>query len=100
MNYKEDIIWIALADKTRRDIMDMIYKKEQLSAGEISDKFDMTKPSISRHLNILKQAGIIDATRQGKNIMYSMNDSWGENILAFTDRLHNREKPIKVKENL
>jgi len=92
MDYKEDIIWIALADKTRRDIMDMIYKKEQLSAGEISDKFDMTKPSISRHLNILKQAGIIDATRQGKNIMYSMNTNWGENILAFTDRLHNKHR--------
>jgi len=94
MDYKEDIIWIAMADKTRRDIMDMIYKKEQLSAGEISEKFDMTKPSISRHLNILKQAGIIQGTKKGKNIIYSMAANWGEEILAFTDRMHNRE-PIK-----
>lgn len=98
MSYKEDIVWIALADKTRRDIMDMIYKKEQLSAGEISEKFDMTKPSISRHLNILKQAGIIEGTKKGKNIIYSMASNWGEEILAYADRMINREKPKIVKK--
>ena len=99
MNYKEDIVWIAMADKTRRDIIDMLYKTDFLSAGEISEKFDMTKPSLSRHLNILKQAGLVDATKKGKNVLYSLSETWGEEILAYANRITNREVPRVIPQN-
>ena len=99
MDYKEDIVWIAMADKTRRDIIDMLYKKDSLTAGEISEKFEMTKPSLSRHFNILKQAGLINAEKKGKNVIYTLSSTWGEEILAFTDRIHNREPIKKLKKS-
>lgn len=62
----------ALNDPTRRQILDML-KKEDLTAGEIADAFDFSKPSISHHLDLLKQAGLIDATREGQFIRYSLD---------------------------
>jgi ArsR family transcriptional regulator len=64
----------ALADPTRRKILEMLREKN-LSAGEIADAFDMTKPSISHHLAILKNAELVLAERDGQNIIYSLNSS-------------------------
>ena len=64
----------ALADPTRRKILEMLREKS-LSAGEIADAFDMTKPSISHHLAILKHAELVLAERDGQNIIYSLNSS-------------------------
>ena len=98
MNYKEDAVWVAMADKTRRDIIDMLDKKKSLIAGEIAEKFDISKPSISHHLNILKQGGLINCEKKGQNTIYSLNPTWGEEILAFVDRMHNKEL-IKILKN-
>ena len=62
----------ALADKTRREILRMLGEKS-LTAGDIAQAFDMTKPSISHHLNILKNADLIRGERDGQNIIYSLN---------------------------
>lgn len=62
----------ALADPTRRRILELLAQGE-LTAGEIAAHFDMTKPSISHHLNILKGAGLISDERRGQNIIYSIN---------------------------
>ena len=64
----------ALADPTRRKILEMLREKN-LSAGDIADAFDMTKPSISHHLAILKNAELVFAERDGQNIIYSLNSS-------------------------
>jgi DNA-binding transcriptional ArsR family regulator len=64
----------ALADPTRRKILAMLREKN-LSAGEIADAFEMTKPSISHHLAILKNAELVGAERDGQNIIYSLNSS-------------------------
>ena len=64
----------ALADPTRRNILEMLREKN-LSAGEIADAFSMTKPSISHHLAILKNAELVLAERDGQNIIYSLNSS-------------------------
>lgn len=64
----------ALADPTRRHIL-VLLKERDMSAGEIADHFAMKKPSISHHLNILKQAELILDERQGQNIIYSLNTS-------------------------
>lgn len=62
----------ALADPTRREILTMLSKGD-MSAGEIADQFNMTKPSISHHLGILKTAGLVINIREGQNIIYSLN---------------------------
>ena len=62
----------ALNDPTRRKILQMLQDKE-LSAGEIAEEFDISKPSISHHLDILRQAKLIDRERDGQYIRYSIN---------------------------
>lgn len=65
-------VWEALADSTRREIL-YILKKGELSAGEIFDYFDITKPSLSHHLSVLKQSGLVNSDKRGQNIIYSLN---------------------------
>jgi ArsR family transcriptional regulator, arsenate/arsenite/antimonite-responsive transcriptional repressor len=72
----------ALSDKTRRQILKLLHEQD-LTAGEIADQFDMTKPSISHHLNLLKQADLISDRRQGQNIVYSLNTSVFEEIMGW-----------------
>ncbi|MBO9598114.1 MAG: winged helix-turn-helix transcriptional regulator [Cohnella sp.] len=62
----------ALSDPTRRTILQLL-KERDLSAGEIADHFNISKPSISHHLSILKQAKLVQDERQGQNIVYSLN---------------------------
>lgn len=72
----------ALSDKTRREILDLL-KKKDLSAGEIAERFNISKPSISHHLSILKQAGLVIDERKGQNIIYSLNTSVFEDIMGW-----------------
>ncbi len=65
-------IFRALDDPTRRRILELLQEKD-LAAGEIADEFAMTKPSISHHLDILKQADLVVAVRQGQFHVYSLN---------------------------
>jgi len=62
----------ALADPTRREILKMLGEKN-LTAGEIAEAFKISKPSISHHLNILKNAELISGDRDGQSIIYSVN---------------------------
>ena len=62
----------ALADPTRRRILELLAQNE-LTAGEIAAQFDMTKPSVSHHLAILKSAGLVQDERRGQNLVYNVN---------------------------
>lgn len=75
---KEDFFQ-ALASPYRREIIKLL-KWKNLSAGEIADHFDISQPSISRHLDILKQAEIVTAERKANQIIYSLNFSVMEEI--------------------
>jgi len=72
----------ALSDKTRRQIINLL-KSKDLTAGEIADHFNISKPSISHHLNILKQARLVLDERQGQNIIYSLNTTVFEEIINW-----------------
>lgn len=72
----------ALADPTRRKILDLL-KQSDLTAGEIAEQFDMTKPSISNHLNILKQAELVWVQRQGQNMVYSLNTTVFQDVMKW-----------------
>ncbi len=69
-----DIFFAALANSYRREIIRLL-KKKSLSAGEIAAHFDISKPSISRHLEQLKNAELVVAKRKGNQIIYSLNMS-------------------------
>lgn len=72
----------ALADPTRRQIIQLL-KSGRLSAGNIGEHFNITAAAISRHLSILKEAGLIRDTREGKYIFYEVNLSVLEELLSW-----------------
>ncbi len=72
----------ALSDPIRREILNLL-KAGRLSAGEITEHFDVTAASISRHLSVLKEADLIRDTRQGKFIYYEINTSVLEETLLW-----------------
>ena len=76
----------ALADPVRRDILNML-KLRRLSAGEITEHFDITAAAISRLLSVLKEADLIRDTREGKFIFYELNASVLEEILLWISEL-------------
>lgn len=72
----------ALSDSTRREILQLL-KSGSLSAGEIVDHFDMTGATISHHLTILKNAGLIADKKVGKYIYYELNLSVVEEVMSW-----------------
>lgn len=76
----------ALADPIRREILNLL-KNGRLSAGEITDHFDVTAAAISRHLSVLKEADLIRDERQGKFIYYQLNASVLEEIMLWISDL-------------
>ena len=76
----------ALADPIRREILNLL-KQGELSAGEITDHFDVTAAAISRHLSVLKEADLIRDTRRGKFIYYELNASVLEEIMLWISEL-------------
>ena len=62
----------ALSDPTRRRILELLTERD-MTAGEIADCFDISKPSISHHLSVLKSSGLVLDERRGQNIVYSLN---------------------------
>lgn len=76
----------ALADPTRREILNLL-KEGKRSAGEITSHFDITAAAISRHLSVLKEADLIQDTREGKFIFYELNASVLEEILLWITEL-------------
>ena len=72
----------ALNDETRRQIVDLL-KEKDLNAGEIAAYFNISKPSISHHLDILKQADLITSEKKGQFVEYSLNTSILEDLLTW-----------------
>jgi len=75
-------IFKALNDPARREILKML-QKQDMTAGEIASRFEMTAPSISHHLDKLKRAGLVTTIRQGQFIHYSINTTIIDDILQY-----------------
>lgn len=74
------MVFQALADPTRRKILKLL-GDGGLTAGEISSQFEMSQPSVSHHLSVLKNAGLVTAERDGQFIRYYLNLSVLEEAL-------------------
>lgn len=75
-------VFKALSDPTRRAILQLL-KEGDLSAGEIAARFHIGKPAISHHLNTLKSADLVQAEREGQSIIYTLNTTVFEEVLAW-----------------
>ena len=74
-------VFKALADPTRREVLRLLSRGE-LTAGELASSFDMTKPSMSHHFAILKEADLIVSRRDGQQIYYTLNTTVLEDVLT------------------
>jgi DNA-binding transcriptional ArsR family regulator len=72
----------ALADPSRREILALLRKGER-TAGDLAERFDMTKPSMSHHFSVLKEAGLITSRREGQQIWYGLNTTVVEDLMAW-----------------
>lgn len=72
----------ALSDPTRRKILKMLRERD-MSAGEIAEQFNISKPSISHHLNALKQANLVLSEKVGQNIIYSLNVTIFQEVIEW-----------------
>ena len=81
----------ALNDATRREILKLL-KEGDKTAGEISDHFNISKPSISHHLDLLRQAGLVESEKQGQFIYYSLNTTVIDEIAQWFIQFKSKKK--------
>jgi len=86
-----NLLFKALNDATRREILEML-KKGDLTAGDIADQFSMSKPSISHHLDLLKQAGLVESLKQGQYIYYSLNNTIKNEVIKWFIQFNKKKK--------
>ena len=67
-------VFKALADGTRQEILQLL-ERQPFAVGEIVAKFDLSQPTISRHLSVLKEADLVIDQRRGQNVIYRLNDN-------------------------
>ncbi len=72
----------ALADPTRREILELL-RHGEITAGVLAEKFDMTKPAMSHHFKVLKDADLITSRRDGQQIWYGLNTTVVQDLLAW-----------------
>jgi ArsR family transcriptional regulator, arsenate/arsenite/antimonite-responsive transcriptional repressor len=77
-----NLLFKALNDPTRREILELL-KSRDLTAGEIADKFHISWPSVSHHLELLKRAGLVVSVKEGQYIYYSINTTVMDEILRW-----------------
>lgn len=79
----------AMDDPTRRQILEML-RAGDLTAGEIAEAFDMSKPSISYHLDLLSRADLVMAVKKGKYVHYSLNTSVLDDVIQWLMKLNQK----------
>jgi len=90
-------IFKALADPTRRQILRLLGNRE-MTAGELAEHFEMTKPSMSHHFSVLKDADLIRFRREGQSIWYSVNTTVLQDVLTWAmDLLPRTENDERTK---
>lgn len=84
-------VFKALNDETRREILSLLRKRD-MTAGEIADHFQLGKPTISHHLELLRKAGLIASEKKGHYISYSLNTTVLDDLLQWLVHLKKGKK--------
>ena len=77
-----DAVFKALSDPTRREILRLLSGGEK-TAGELAERFDMSKPSMSHHFGVLKEADLVSTRREGQQIWYRLNTTVAQDAMAW-----------------
>jgi DNA-binding transcriptional ArsR family regulator len=72
----------ALADPTRREILALL-RRGEMTAGDLAERFDMSKPSMSHHFSVLKEADLITSRREAQQIWYGLNTTVLQDVMAW-----------------
>jgi DNA-binding transcriptional ArsR family regulator len=100
----------AIAEPRRRQILTLV-RDEELSAGEIASHFDVTRPAVSQHLTVLKEAGLVDERRNGTKRLYRarpeglaevktfLEEFWGERLDALKREAEREERKKHGKDD-
>lgn len=72
----------AIADPTRREILRLL-RKGEMTAGDLAERFDMTKPTMSHHFAVLKEADLVTSRREGQTIWYGLNTTVVQDLMAW-----------------
>jgi ArsR family transcriptional regulator len=86
MSGKLNSVFKAIADPTRREILRLL-RNAEMTAGDVAARFDMTKPTMSHHFSVLKEAGLVTSRREGQTIWYALNTTVMEDVLAWSMEL-------------
>jgi DNA-binding transcriptional ArsR family regulator len=90
-----DRIFEALASRPRREILAYLSAQE-LTAGEIAGRFEMSAPAVSRHLSVLETAGLVSSERRGQYVYYRLNkDNLVNTLTGFAFEICPRGGPLK-----
>ena len=84
-------VFKALNDPTRRAILELLQQGD-LTAGEIADRFHISFPSISHHLDLLKQAKLVQSRKEGQFVYYSLNTTVVDDILKWFLQFKTKKK--------
>ena len=84
-------VFKALNDPTRRQILEMLQEKD-LTAGEIAEKFRISFPSISHHLDLLRQAKLVTSEKDGQYVYYSLNTTVVDEIMKWLLQFKTKKK--------
>jgi DNA-binding transcriptional ArsR family regulator len=87
----------ALADPTRREILGLL-RHGEITAGALAEKFDMTKPAMSHHFNVLKEADLVTSRREGQQIWYGLNTTVVQDLMTWAMHLIGDGKKSRGKE--
>ena len=79
-----DVVLQAIAEPRRREIL-MLIRAEELAAGEIAAHFDVTRPAISQHLQVLTAAGLVSMRKQGTRRLYQARPEGLADLRAFLE---------------
>jgi ArsR family transcriptional regulator, arsenate/arsenite/antimonite-responsive transcriptional repressor len=77
-----NIAFKALDDATRRRILELLRERD-MTAGEIADAFEISKPSISHHLDLLRQADMVVSIKEGQFVRYSLNTTVFDDLMKW-----------------
>jgi ArsR family transcriptional regulator len=91
----------AIADPTRREILRLL-RRGEMTAGDLAQRFDMTKPTMSHHFAVLKEADLLTSRRDGQQIWYGLNTTVVQDLMAWAMdlmRSEGRQKDDRRKES-
>lgn len=84
-------VFKALNDPTRREILQLLQERD-MTAGEIAEQFNMSWPSVSHHLDLLKQAKLVISEKDGQYVYYSLNTTVVDEIVKWFLQFKSKKK--------